>query len=788
MDVFAQPPFNASSITWQEQPDQWTLTVICKATYALAPGISPLAPEPEAITESDNHWDDDLERSLYAPSDLAPTKPRPEVLLVGSAYAPRGEEVRSLRARLVVGTIDKAIDVVVPRTLMRDGAIREGAPWKRMPLRYERAAGGADSWNPVGMGVESVDRHGRCSLPNLQQPGLIAAGVHELIEPVGFGPIAASWSLRRDKLGEGATEPSSGRWDGETLGPDFDADYFQTAPLDQLIDELHADEAIVLENLHPEHPDLVTRLPGVRPVVRVEAPDLPAWELALVADTLWIDTDRSICTMTWRGQIPLQERDPPGLIRIGLEEPGQPVQWPSSSQEPTPAERFEGRSDNESGAADEASPDLSHTAVDDQLLAVVAMRPPSEVLPFRGSPAPGPPAPPRPATRPVAGPRDRSWQPEEPMETGRMAARTAPSAMPSWLKATPVGAPLVVPPAPVSTLLARRDSLDPGGEAPSPPRAMDRTPPAPAYVGVLEASNAAAGAPREAVLALPSSPLRREAPSPSPSPSPSIPDRTPRQLQELIWYDPEVLSRLRERADWSTWMGPPPPPAAPDNAPALQAHARAERAGVAAVLARGAGIVDIEAAVSEAVTDDGAFEPPLCVATGEVETTFDEVETLKLLMAAAGPLAPGDKRLKEVLDQAGEVMKTPLGESPEMALGLITRLREAWAKATRILPADYLDHHARRLLLDQRLYQKRKLAGAIWLRALFTPAGASVPVPVYLPEAVGPWLPLFTRFSARLIAEAIPQQDQHESSPVALRVRALARVVTPRLRARSSSA
>jgi hypothetical protein len=764
MDVFTQPPFTAGSITWQEQPDQWTLTVVCKATYALAPGVSPLAREPEAINENDNHWDDDLERSLYAPSDLAPKKPRPEVVLVGSAYAPRGEEVRSLRVRLVVGTVDKAIEVVVPRTLMRDGAIREGAPWKRMPLRYERAAGGAGSWNPVGVGVESVDRHGRCSLPNLQQPGLSAAGVHEAIEPVGFGPIAASWSLRRDRLRERAPEPNGGRWDGEALGPDFDADYFQTAPLDQVIDELHADEAIVLENLHPEHPDLVTRLPGARPVVRVEAADLPAWELPLVADTLWIDTDRSICTLTWRGQIPLQERDPPGLVRIGIEEPGQPVRWPS---------------DIESQAVDEANPELSHTAVDDHLLAVLAARPPSEVLPFREPLASSPPSPPRPVVRPAPRASDLSWQPEERMDTARMAARTAPSAMPSWLKASPAGAPIVVPPAPVSTLLGRHDSADAGGEAPSPPRAVDRAPAAPAYVGVLEASNAAAGAPREAVSGS-LSPARREVPS--------TPDRTPRALQELVWYDPEMLPRLRERADWSTWMGPPPAPAPPDNPAALQAQARAERAGVAAVLARGVGIVDIDAAVAEAITDDGAFEPPLCVAVGELEMTFDEVETLKLFLAAAGPLAPGDKRLKEVLDQAGEVMKTPLGESPEVALGFITRLREAWGKATRILPADYLDHHARRILLDQRLYQKRKLASAKWIRALFTPAGASVPVPTYLPEAMGPWLPLFTRFSVRLITEAVPQQDQHETSTVALRAFALARVVTPKLRARHGGA
>ena len=769
MDLLAQPPFNAGSMTWQERPDQWTLTVVCKATFALAPGISPLADAQEAISETDNHWDDDLARSLYAPSDLAPKKPRPEVLLVGSAYAPRGQEVRSLRVRLVVGTVDKGIEVVVARTVMRDGAIREGAPWKRMPLRYERAGGGDGSWNPVGMGIDNVDRHGRVSLPNLQRPGLAAAELRDAIEPVGFGPIASSWSQRREKLDERAADALRGAWDGESPWPELDADYFQTAPPDQVIDELHADEAIVLENLHPDHPDLVTRLPGVRPVVRVEAPDLPAWELPLVADTLWIDTDRSICTMTWRGQIPLQERDPPGVIRVGLEEPGQPVRWPSSSRPARPAAPFERRANTESDAVDEGSPELFHTAVDDHLLAVVAPRPSSEVLPFRE------PREPREPPRPASPARDRAWEPEERVDTARMAAKTTPSAMPSWLKSSPAGAPLVMPPPPVSTLLSHRDAADPVGEAPSAARGLVRAPAAPAYVGVLEASNAAAGAPREAVSSSASS-TRRDPPASA--------DRAPRPLQELVWYDPDMVPRLRERADWSTWMGPPPPPAAPDDRPARQAHGRAEGAGVAVVLARGAGLVDIEAAVAEAMTEDGAFEPLLVVAAGELEALFDEAETLRLLIAAASPLAPGDKRLKEVLDQAGEVMKTPLGGSPEVTLGLIARLREAWSKASRILPADYLDHHTRRLLLDQRLYQKRTLGGAVWIRAHFTPTGASVPVPAYLPEAMGPHLPLFARFAARLIAEAIPQQDQHETSPVALRVCALARVVPPRSRPR----
>src|SRR6185437_14798586 len=106
----------------------------------------------EPIHERDGYWDDDPRRSLYAPNDLAPFKPHADVLLVGHAYAPRSEVARSLTARLIVGEAEKAVEVVCPRVLGPEGDLREGARWNKMPLRYEYAAGGLSTWNPVGVG------------------------------------------------------------------------------------------------------------------------------------------------------------------------------------------------------------------------------------------------------------------------------------------------------------------------------------------------------------------------------------------------------------------------------------------------------------------------------------------------------------------------------------------------------------------------------------------------------------------------------------------------------------
>src|SRR5690349_15646216 len=147
MEVVSVSPLPVSSVLWQHRPGGWTLTVIAKATFQLQQGISRFAEQQESIVEEDNHWHDDPGRSLFAASDLVPVKPRADVTLVGSAYAPHGQPVNSLFARLVVGELDKSIEVMKDRTMGPDGAITEEGRFARMPLLYERAGGGPDTSN-----------------------------------------------------------------------------------------------------------------------------------------------------------------------------------------------------------------------------------------------------------------------------------------------------------------------------------------------------------------------------------------------------------------------------------------------------------------------------------------------------------------------------------------------------------------------------------------------------------------------------------------------------------------
>src|SRR5947209_2831372 len=132
-------PLPVSSLLWQSKPAAWVLTVVCRATFLLRPAESVLAPDQEDPVEHDEHWNDDEGRSLRAASDLVPTKPRADVTLVGHAFAPAGASVRSFMARLLVGEVDKSIEIFSDRSFDQEGTLHEGPLFSRMPLVYERA-------------------------------------------------------------------------------------------------------------------------------------------------------------------------------------------------------------------------------------------------------------------------------------------------------------------------------------------------------------------------------------------------------------------------------------------------------------------------------------------------------------------------------------------------------------------------------------------------------------------------------------------------------------------------
>jgi hypothetical protein len=743
MDVVALGPFFVAALPWQRQNRAWMLTVVCKATFDLEPGELRMSSRQEPINDADNHWDDDPGRSVYSPSDLVPYRKGVDVTLVGHAFAADHKPARSLEARLCVGTIDKAVEVHADRTWDGDAQITKGPSFTRMPLRYERAPGGPGTSNPVGLARKAGP------LPNLHPARRRGAQGDGAL--VGFGPIAADWPQREARLRHHRAGWSHHAFAQRPLPDDLDPEYFNAAPIDQRLTELAPDQEIILEHLHRDHPRLVTRLPGLRPQAFASWP-VPQ-EIAMVADALWFNTERAVCTVTWRGQLPLVSPNEPGRVLVALTGMRQKLTWDDverlgqmlvapapAAAPPPPAPSVPGALPFDPSEAeptgretlptmeiiDEESSETEVLTNDDFARALSEEFQAPAWLARRVPPKTSPPPPPPTASAPVAAPV--------------AAPVTAPAPPPV---AVPVPAPAPSAPASPSISPWAAAAIAPT-EAPSPVSPM--------VVPMPEGS-------RPPVAVRPSQASRRD-------------------VVDLLWFDPHAVPRIRaaypDIIDELEFEPLDPKHDLPTDDP----NASRDRHDTFGVLTRarpmdGRGI---GRAMFDAISEAGRFTPPVVLLNGELRLPFDELKLLEATIAAAGPLATEEnKRLKDALDAATEVLKTPLLQAPASVEAMAQRLRDALQQTRKNLG---VDTHVERVLLGERRFQRRVVFGDEHLRAVLSPSGEAWSIPAYLPATLIAKLPMVTRMRARVIAEAHAQQDQYESHPQALRVIALGRLVS----------
>jgi hypothetical protein len=106
------------------------------------------------------------------------------------------------------------------------------------------------------------------------------------------------------------------------LPDDVDAAFFNAAPGDQQVREIRADERLLLENLHPEQPRLVTNLELLSISATVDYGGGSVQDVRLRCDTLAIDTDRGTASLVWRGTVRLSHPAQPGRVVVTAERRG----------------------------------------------------------------------------------------------------------------------------------------------------------------------------------------------------------------------------------------------------------------------------------------------------------------------------------------------------------------------------------------------------------------------------------------------------------------------------------
>jgi len=296
--------------------------------------------------------------------------------------------------------------------------------------------------------------------------------------------------------------------------------------------------------------------------------------------------------------------------------------------------------------------------------------------------------------------------------------------------------------------------------------------------GAVAASNAAAAASN---AAFPTEAASPGAPPRGPRPLRPSADARPRDPIELVWLDPGAAPRVRAATAFREVFGSRSEPASwikGDEAPRETQEVR-DRRDVVRALTRGRALdpAGLSQAIEGAIDDEGVLSPPMVLASGELTFTFDEYETLKATITVVSPFIGTDKKLRDTVTSATELLKAEWRPPGDVADGFTARVKEAFTQASRALTPSYLQSSVDALLLEGRHYQRKTLLGELRIRALFEVSGGGSPIPAYLPEAQAKQLPLFKQLRARVLAELRLRQDQKEACPEALFLVALGRAV-----------
>jgi hypothetical protein len=292
-------------------------TVIVKATFRFVNNGEAVLVDPLPIVTADQ--EPSLGR-VAAADEAVPRIPNAGVVFAGHACAPHGQEATSLAVRVCIAREQ----VLFEKVLHVYGALDPRAPnatsrpFATMPLDYGRALGGPGApENPVGTGIE----------PGSAPPNVFLAA--DPTRPGGIAPIGRDWPARR-RL-RGALPLASLDAEMPEIPAAFDFRYFNPAPADQQLDVLRGDEWILLGGMHPSMPQVMTRLPRARAhaewtLAAEKGPRDDGGVIELRADLLIVDGDAMVCSLVWRGSLPVAERKLDALrVFAGVELPGAPL-------------------------------------------------------------------------------------------------------------------------------------------------------------------------------------------------------------------------------------------------------------------------------------------------------------------------------------------------------------------------------------------------------------------------------------------------------------------------------
>jgi uncharacterized protein YjbI with pentapeptide repeats len=245
-----------------------------------------------------------------------------ELLVHGRCFTANRVPRTAASVRVKVGPIDKTLYVIGNRTWRRDGTPGEPEPFTEMPIHYSRAFGGeGHPLNPIGIGLAKIKENGQeiHRMPNIEWPGRLIQSKSDRPAPAGFGPFDITWAQRWPKIGT-----YDMKWVREQLpglAKDMDLSMWNAAPEDQQLERgfFEGSEDILIQNMHPELPQIEGRLPGIigRCFVTQKTINGDVFcEIPLHLDTVQIFPHHQRCALAFRGIWPIAEDDADDIIHL----------------------------------------------------------------------------------------------------------------------------------------------------------------------------------------------------------------------------------------------------------------------------------------------------------------------------------------------------------------------------------------------------------------------------------------------------------------------------------------
>lgn len=318
MDIRCHSPFEPFWFKSRDASGDTFDVVVVKATFDIVDEARlKIAQDQEPVTVADAYFGAPNESSVLYESDLAPYKPRADVVVLGDAHAPGGEPAPSWPVEVRIDEHVASLRVHGPRVFRRDGerwALEALAPAEAVPLRYEHAFGGVFEGkdgetarcaaNPIGAGFapgeppDSVETIPAPQVEAIGDPVTSPTGEHA---PAGFGWIGRAWSPRLPLAG---TYDEAWREQQWPLSPhDFDFAFYNGANPALIVDSLRGGERFAATNLSPS--GLVSfEVPRWRVDVRFRYRDGKVHRHETILDTFVVDLPKDRVLLTYRVRVP----------------------------------------------------------------------------------------------------------------------------------------------------------------------------------------------------------------------------------------------------------------------------------------------------------------------------------------------------------------------------------------------------------------------------------------------------------------------------------------------------